>query len=252
MLPIILTPAQGLAYYPTLLLNYRIKSSNGVSIDSISLSLMGFTAYLVSVCLQLFNPEVRSQFQLVYNTLPVISSSDLFYSMHGVFVILVIFSQCLWGAKLWGFKDRLKRRPHRITYIVFSFFCFFVLFDWFFQNSQYRLLNFVMDLAYFKVITSCIRYIPQVLQNKRRKSMYGSSKSQLLLDMIGCLFSVLEIGIKNDRPLAEALSLNRGKLGLIAISVLFDTTFVIQFWLYSSDDSLSHSIEMDSFKYRAK
>ncbi len=213
---------------------------------------MGYLAYMVSVSLQLFDPEVRAQFQLVYDTLPVISASDLFYSMHGVFVILVIFSQCIWGAKLWGFKDRLRPHPNRITYIVFTFFCAFVIFDWVFQNSQYRELNFVMDLAYFKVITSCIRYIPQILQNMRRKSMYGSSKSQLSLDMVGCLFSVLEIMIKNDRPLVEAVSLNRGKLGLIAISVLFDMVFVFQFWLYSSDDSLSHSIEMDSFKYRAK
>lgn len=169
----------------------------------------------------------------------------MFYAIHGLLIMILTFSQCIMGNALWGFHDRQRHRIHKVTQLIFTIFLIFLAINWFSKDSQFKLLNFAINLAYFKVIISCIKYIPQVLQNYRRRSMYGSSRVQIFLDMTGSLFSVLELSIKNRRPLIEAIQLNRGKLSLITISIFFDLVFITQIKMYSSRNSSKLSEKID-------
>ncbi|VEU20881.1 DEKNAAC101691 [Brettanomyces naardenensis] len=183
-----------------------------------------------------YNEQVQSQFEQAYGTRPVLALSDLFYALHGVFVLLLLWSQCVLGHPLWGFQDRRRHRVHRVTQIILSLFIIFLVFNWFRRDLEFQLLSFSINLAYFKIGISCVKYIPQVIHNWKRKSMYGSSKAQIILDYTGSMFAVMEVLVKNDKPVLEAIALNRGKYGLIVISMIFDTIFTGQFYKYSSED----------------
>lgn len=227
----------GAAYYPTILMNYQVKSSEAVSLDTVLLNFMGYCSYAASVMFQLLNVTIQTELKAMYGTMPVLSMADLFYVVHGVWVVSLLLSQLVAGKELWRFPSHPKHHVHLFTQIVFALLVVLVSYHIFSLNEPQGLLHLVVDLAYVKIGINCVKYIPQVLHNMRRRSMYGSSKLQVALDLFGTVMLLLEFWLKNNQPLILAIQLNRGKLGLAALSVLFDTIFITQFILYSSNQS---------------
>lgn len=228
----------GLAFYPTLLLNYRLKTSDSISTDYMVLNILGYIAYSTSISLQMFNETVRFQYMKHFDgRMPILSKADLFYAYHGLILLLVLLSQIIYGNSMWGFKNERKRfKIHKLSKLVVILFIIFAIYNWKFDNEVFAFLNFALNLAYFKIIISLIKYIPQVLHNYERKSMYGISKLQISLDLIGSFFSLSEFLLRNDLPLFEAIDSNRGKFGITVVTFLFGTIFMIQIYLYGTTD----------------
>ena len=89
-----------------------------------------------------------------------------------------------------------------------------------------------------KVIISFVKYLPQVYLNWVRKSTYGWSISNILLDFTGGSFSFLQIfidWINKGSTGSFTGGLNMAKFLLSIISMFFDVIFMLQHYcLYGS------------------
>lgn len=237
----------GISFYPTLYLNYTLKTADSISLDYIVLNILGYFCYCISVYLQIYNVKVRLQYQQLFDgRFPLLSNADLFYSFHGLALLLILASQIFLGNKIWKFKNERKSfRIHALSKLILSMFLVFAIFSWKFDDPAFALLNFAMNLAYFKIIISLIKYIPQVLHNYRRKSMYGISRLQIIFDLTGSFFSFAEFYLKKNRPILEAVDANRGKVGITIVTFLFGTIFLFQMYLYGTSRSELRSKEKE-------
>ncbi|KAG7927388.1 hypothetical protein KL925_002759 [Ogataea polymorpha] len=224
------------SFYPTILLNLRIRSADSISFDFAILNLLGYSCYTASIYLQLFNNTVRKQFSNAFGgNMPLLSIIDLAYSMHGWILTVVLLSQIILGNRWWGFKN--TRTLFKFSKLVKGYYAAFVLlllYNIHYRNEKNQLLNFTLNLSYCKILVSCTKYIPQVIHNAKRKSMFGISKMQILLDLSGCLFSIVELLLRNKTTLWKLLEANRSKLGLILVTMVFDLIFLAQFHMYRS------------------
>lgn len=87
----------------------------------------------------------------------------------------------------------------------------------------------IYAISYVKLAVTLIKYMPQVLTNYRNKSTHGWSIAQILLDFVGGILSILQLGI--DSYLQgdwSGVTGNLVKLALGNISVFFDIIFITQ------------------------
>ena len=116
--------------------------------------------------------------------------------------------------------------------IAMQFICaYFQLFSY----TAFHLLNF---LAFLKLITSLIKYMPQAFLNYARKSTRGWSATSSVLDAKGSIFSILQtlfIAKQAPNPSAEfiQLSVNAPKVPLAVLSLFFSITFLVQHVTYN-------------------
>ncbi len=94
------------------------------------------------------------------------------------------------------------------------------------------LLLLIYFYSYVKLIISCIKYIPQVVMNYRRKSTEGWSIGNILLDLLGGILSLIQMCLLainyNDW---SSLFGSITKLGLGVVSIGFDIIFIIQHYI---------------------
>ncbi|ODV87584.1 hypothetical protein CANARDRAFT_97920 [[Candida] arabinofermentans NRRL YB-2248] len=226
------------SFYPIIYLLISIKSSDSISFDYILLNILGYLCYTTSIYLQLFNQTVINQFKLRFHgNLPLLSIADVAYSVHGLMLNLLLCSQILYGNKIWGFKNkRVTFRSSRLTNITYGAFLIFCLYHWLNAENKHQFLEFALQLSYFKMWISFVKYLPQVMHNRKRKSMYGISKLQIFMDLSGCFFATTELVLKNKGSLLELISSNTGKLGIILVTFTFDVVYLAQFRIYTHTD----------------
>ncbi|KAG7810819.1 hypothetical protein KL921_002447 [Ogataea angusta] len=226
--------AWSVSFYPTILLNLRIRSADSISLDFAILNLLGYSCYTASIYLQVFSETVRKQFSGAFGgNLPLLSVIDLAYSVHGWILTVVLLSQIILGNQWWGLKNtRTSFKFSKLVKGYYVAFGLFLLYNIYYKNQKNQLLNFTLNLSYCKILVSCTKYIPQVLHNAKRRSMFGISKMQILLDLSGCFFSIAELLLRNKTTLLKLLEANRSKLGLIFVTMVFDLIFLAQFHLY--------------------
>jgi len=90
----------------------------------------------------------------------------------------------------------------------------------------------IYTLGYIKLVCTFVKYIPQAWVNYKRKSTEGWSISQILLDLIGGVLSLLQliIDVSFQRDWS-GITGNPLKLGLGNISIAFDLIFIMQHYL---------------------
>ena len=87
----------------------------------------------------------------------------------------------------------------------------------------------IYAISYVKLFITLVKYMPQVLANYRNKSTHGWSIYQILLDFVGGILSIWQLGI--DSYLQgdwSGVTGNPVKFALGNISVFFDIIFMIQ------------------------
>jgi cystinosin len=87
-------------------------------------------------------------------------------------------------------------------------------------------------LSYVKLAITLVKYIPQAFMNFRNKSTKGWSIGNILLDLMGGLFSLLQmVLVAYNSADWTSLTGDPTKLGLAAVSMAFDGFFMIQHFL---------------------
>ena len=105
---------------------------------------------------------------------------------------------------------------------------------------SYDYFNPVSVLGYSKLIIGFLKYTPPVYWNYKRKSTKGWSIFNILLDMVGGLFSLASGSIEINN------GLNVTKLVLAVTTVFFDSIFIIQHYcLYPQAKGFYNEVEGD-------
>jgi cystinosin len=87
----------------------------------------------------------------------------------------------------------------------------------------------IYTVSYIKLFVTLIKYFPQLVTNYRNRSTQGWSIAQILLDFIGGILSLAQLGI--DSYLQHnwsGVTGNPVKLALGNASIFFDILFMVQ------------------------
>lgn len=213
--------AWSISFYPQLILNWRRKSTAGMSIGFQWYNLLGFMLYLVytsfvpdaTVQDQIFAAHalVITAFQLIQ--VPLYGKTKLgdFPQLHGRIVgaLLVALDVCL-----------IANVTHLMSMITLLYAC-----------------------GYLKTSISLVKYTPQLYLNYQRKSTAGFAMAMVFLDLTGGTLSICQQFVtcmydpSNSSMRAgwtwEPFSGNKPKMLLGMIAIAYDLAFLYQhFVLY--------------------
>lgn len=92
----------------------------------------------------------------------------------------------------------------------------------------------IYTVGYVKLLITVVKYCPQAWVNYKRKSTVGWSIYQILLDVFGGIFSLLQLFLDSYMQGDwSGVTGNPVKFGLGNISIAFDIVFMVQhYWLY--------------------
>lgn len=108
-------------------------------------------------------------------------------------------------------------------------------------------LNFLYLLSYIKLVLTIVKYIPQVYLNYQRKSTKGWSIVNVMLDFTGGVLSIIQIildSIISNTGLSGIMG-NLTKLALGVVTIIFDSIFLTQHYVWFPEGHGPHIIEMD-------
>lgn len=250
-----LTIEKSISVYPPLILNYKLKSSDGLSVDFLYLNNIGYIALVTSMSLLLYNEQVRQLYFRYHNYYPLLTNIDLIYSSHGLLMNIVTISQLYF----WGFAKRsthIRKTTKLIitgvmkTMIILSYLCVGTGVDKPYI-IPFTLLDLAIILSYVKIFMSIIKYIPQLSHNYKRKSVVGFSILTIFLDLTGGILSILQLFIDSYIMTGslkfDILINNSGKLGLSFVTLFFDGCFIYQWLIYEKNCYKSLKLPLDIY-----
>ncbi|ODV64518.1 cystinosin-like protein ERS1 [Ascoidea rubescens DSM 1968] len=268
-----------IAYYPPILLNFKIKSSESLSLDSILLNLTGYHCYFFSVYLLTCNETVKVQYSNFHgiNSKPLLNYIDLVYVSHGLLLNYLTFVQVIYYKfqrnRTHYHKNDMKNiksillRAHKSTKVIISIIGIFVivLMNQIFINKSILLISLTTYLTYIKLFLNLIKHIPQIVLNSRKKNMKGFSLIMICLDVSGAICCLSQLTVNNflsnikgmhehDHSLnhsqmeidfIDIICKNVGKFCLSFIALTVDICYLIQKRMYSqaiSNDILEQKL----------
>ena len=204
----------------------KVKNADGLSINYLMLNFIGYTYYSVyNVYGFTYDPP--------YNN-GQIHTSDIIFSVHGLFltslhIVLVLY------------YPRFDNKP-KTVWVVCAIMSILFVAGYSFVNPNIQ--DIVLTMGIMKVVISFIKYVPQVYLNWFRKSTYGFSIHNILLDFTGGLLTFLQIPVdfyaSGTKPKLDS-NLNLAKFLLGFITVFFDFVFLIQHYcIYPSNIAQKH------------
>ncbi|CAE6435118.1 unnamed protein product [Rhizoctonia solani] len=226
------------SFYPQVFLNIRRKSVEGLSIDFVSLNVVGFASYAIYTTNFYFNEEVREEYRQRHNGYDnSVQLNDVAFAIHALALTLVTWSQTFYyhrgpGQTLSTFNG-----------VTIAFMVIFIGTDLGrVAIHQARLIDVLYHLGTFKLYVSIAKYIPQAFSNFNRKSTEGWSIGNVVLDFTGGVLSLLQLLI-DSFALDDWSSItgNPVKFGLSMLSLGFGLLFISQHYiLYATNRSTSH------------
>ena len=203
--------------WPQLLLNMRIKSTEGLSPDYVVSNLVGFVSYAVFNSVFYWSTTVSNAYKNDHNDDEVvIENEDVFLALQTTVLVLIIAFQIIWynsssvyvspsryccGLYLLP-TDAVKLSAHYSIIItglvgfVVGYFFLVLLVGGKLHKDGTGVLNwtdFVFSLSYIKLVSTLIKYLPQILLNRKRQSTSGFNVWTAVFDFIGGLFSFLQV-----------------------------------------------------------
>eukprot|EP00835_Amoeboradix_gromovi_P003599 NODE_245_length_12995_cov_0.297922.p4 type:complete len:231 gc:universal NODE_245_length_12995_cov_0.297922:6865-7557(+) len=180
------------SFYPQIALNFKRKSTDGISKLFMFLNIVGFYSY------SLYTAESTS----------LVSLSDRVFAIHA-FSLSVI--------TLWQFVIYDKITFQNMTVLSIA------LFSLSFAN--------VMTLGLVKVLITILKYLPQIMKNYQRQSTKGFASKSVILDVSGGLLSLIQLiydGLILNLDLIDIFVGNSTKLGLSIVTITMDCVLLIQ------------------------
>lgn len=220
--------AWSVSFYPQLLSNFRRKSVTGLSTDFVVASFYGFLCYSISNLCFYFIPSVKEEYQRRHGGNDMlVALNDVVFAVHATILTFVFCIQVYayrkpnegpstGGLILAGLLTALIGTGAGMAY-------------W----RAVPMLDYLYLLSYIKLILTLIKYLPQAWMNWVRRSTMGWSISNVLLDLAGGFFSISQLCL--DALTSGHLAGIGGfvtKLVLGIISIIFDTVFILQHYLW--------------------
>ncbi|KAI9179508.1 hypothetical protein H9P43_004834 [Blastocladiella emersonii ATCC 22665] len=232
--------AWSVSFYPQLILNYRRKSVEGLSLDFLAYNIIGFSCYATYTLSYAWWPLVQDEYKRRNDgRANLVAPNDVFFAAHAWVLTVATGIQAL----------SYRERTHTISkfarvVIAVVLIAITVVVIWRVQRPAQGVLDIMNFLGTVKLCMSLIKYIPQMYNNFKDKSTEGWSIENIVLDATGGILSFAQLfldayleatsGGKNGAGwLGNAFSGNTTKLGLSLLSLAFDSIFLVQhFVLY--------------------
>ncbi|KAF4083357.1 hypothetical protein AMELA_G00140330 [Ameiurus melas] len=216
--------AWSISFYPQAFDNWKRRSVVGLSFDFLALNLTGFIAYSVFNVGLFWVPYIKEEFLTGNpNGVNPVDASDVFFSLHAVVLTLIYICQC-------AVYERGGQKVSKVAifFLVVSWtFAFVTLVVAFAQKISW--LTYLYYFSYIKLGITLIKYVPQAYMNYRRQSTEGWSIGNVLLDLTGGSFSVLQMFLQSyNNDQWKLLFGDPTKFGLGIFSIFFDIIFMIQ------------------------
>eukprot|EP00055_Hartaetosiga_balthica_P011010 m.48878 g.48878 ORF g.48878 m.48878 type:complete len:377 (-) comp7421_c0_seq1:267-1397(-) len=222
--------AWSLSFYPQIYLNYRLKSTVGMSYDYQLYNIIGFTCYSLFNCMFFFSPIVQQTYRDHHGGKNnQVQASDVFFSVHALVLTIVTCIQII-------MYERGTQKISLFCWIVsglsVTIAVLFVILCAAYGKSIFTWLNFYELIADIKLVVTVIKYIPQVYMNYKRKKTVGMNIHNFLLDLVGGLFSTTQLcmdaGLTNDW---SAVTGDIAKFGLGSTAIVYDIIIIIQHYI---------------------
>lgn len=167
-----------ICFYPQVLLNYRRKSTHGLSNDFAILNFMGWTFYSSYVCSMFYSTTIQDMYEERFGTGAAITvqSNDVAFAIHAATLSFIYIVQIVWYSGRWSeSKSKFPLKP-QTWILVFSMgipsvtipICIHLgILD------TTRWLDYFYLLSFFKICCTLTKYTKQVMHNYHRKSTKG-------------------------------------------------------------------------------
>lgn len=226
-----------ISFYPQVVVNFKRKSTHGLSVDFCALNTLGFLCYTIyNVCL-FWSPVIRELYRERFNSEVTVHSNDVAFAIHA----LALSTTTVFQIFAYGGSQRLSCA---FLGIILSILVIVAIALVLVICGYQTWLDFVFCLSYIKIGISFVKYIPQVILNYRRRSTSGWSIWNILLDFGGGLLSDLQLVLDcADLGDFSGITGNVAKFLLGFVSIVFDIIFMIQHYILypdspgSNDDS---------------
>ncbi|KAJ3070488.1 hypothetical protein HDU98_006510 [Podochytrium sp. JEL0797] len=205
--------AWSVSFYPQIILNFRRRSVEGLSVDFVLLNIIGFICYSVFNLVQFFYYKSES-----------VKLNDVFFAVHALVLCLFTFGQILYYTPSIRTVFTSITKPTRLVLAVIFVA---IIVGCSIMHGQ-SLLEYIGSV---KVGISLYKYIPQLILNWRNRSTVGWSITNILLDATGGILSFAQVAIDAQR-LGHGFFDNPNKLALGLISLTFDVLFMLQHYVW--------------------
>lgn len=216
--------AWSISFYPQAYENWKRQSVVGLNFDFLALNLTGFIAYSVFNVGLFWIPYIKEEFiKKNPNGVNPVDANDVFFSLHAVVLTLVYICQCA----------RYERGCQKVSKVAIFFLAVawtFALVTLFVAVAQkISWLTYLYYFSYIKLGVTLIKYIPQAYMNYQRQSTEGWSIGNVLLDLTGGSFSLIQMFLQSyNNDQWELIFGDPTKFGLGIFSIFFDIIFMIQ------------------------
>lgn len=221
--------AWSISFYPQVILNFKRKSTSGLSNEFSVLNVAGFACYATYTLCFYFSAEIQRQYKERNgdNAEITVQSNDVAFAVHALVLCCIQFSQIIFyrgfDASPLSVYVKIGLATLLVVCIVFATLVMERLSSW---------LDFLYMLSFVKVIISLVKYIPQVILNYRRQSTSGWNIWNIVLDFTGGTLSIgQQIGDSADLHDFSGITGNPAKFALGFVSIFFDLIFFFQHYL---------------------
>ncbi|KAJ3172604.1 hypothetical protein HDU88_005933 [Geranomyces variabilis] len=212
--------AWSLSFYPQIVLNWRRKSINGLSLDFLYLNLFGFLCYAIySLGLYANRKEWGAEGSIHIN--------DVVFALHALFFTGVTVLQSI-------MYRRTRSKPVSSATLSFIGLAGLVVLIASFLSIDGVITprTVLYLLSVIKMAITLLKYVPQAYFNYTRKSTTGWSIMNILLDFTGGNLSMLQVFVDGSvtgdwSPIVN----NPVKFGLSLASIGFDVLFMLQHYV---------------------
>ncbi|POS88432.1 hypothetical protein EPUL_000027 [Erysiphe pulchra] len=185
--------------------------------------------------------------------MPTVQFNDIVYAIHAFILSVITYSQFILSS-WWGFegsKRALGARHTKLAWLTFGGCLLVVVASGILvlgkhiedPLGRWDEIDIFYAISYVKLITTLIKYIPQVRINYLNKSTKGFAMDQILLDLSGGIASVLQLAVDSYyQGDWSGVTGNPTKLLLGNITIVFDIIFLTQHYCLYFDENY-HAVE---------
>ncbi|XP_031350330.1 cystinosin homolog isoform X2 [Photinus pyralis] len=215
------------SFYPQIYTNYERKSVVGLDFDYLALNMVGYLSYTIFTIGMYYIPEIIMEYMKRYpRSLIPVTFNDIAFNIHGTIAIIVTIFQCF----VYTRGNQKISITGAVILIAMGIAYFTSLLLVYFDNIHW--IDFLYFCSYIKLLITLLKYIPQAYLNYKRKSTDGWSIGGVFLDLLGGLFSMLQM-ILDSHNYDDWVSVfgNPSKFGLGFFSIVFQFMFIAQHYI---------------------
>ncbi|ODQ67535.1 hypothetical protein NADFUDRAFT_49960 [Nadsonia fulvescens var. elongata DSM 6958] len=235
------------SFYPNVVINWKTKSVEGMSLDFLHLNCLGFFSYTASSLGLYASDTVRDQYSRRHPTgiegrynYPLVRFNDIVFGAHATLLTVVLLVQ-LYGS---GYR---RLPAQKISHSGYSILIgsalalgLAILSVTLFGSTRWGLewLDVVNLAGSIKVMLTVCKYMPQLWWNFKRKSTRGWSILAIIFDFSGGVLSTSQLVL--DGYLQDNISgvfSNVSKVGIALSTLLFDVMFIFQHYVFYADSN---------------